>query len=88
MGNADKAILAPRKLIIERRTLQNHAHVGQRTTEKRGEVVDPLVGQIQLADLEVDILDIVLAEIAAAIVELDDLADRVLSTVVKKFYFD
>ena len=51
--------------------------------EKRGEVVDLLVGQIQPADLEVDIRGIVLAEIAAAIVELDDLADRALSTIVE-----
>jgi hypothetical protein len=32
-----------------------------------------LSGQVQLADLEVDVQDVVLAEVAAAIVELHDL---------------
>jgi RNA polymerase sigma factor (TIGR02999 family) len=44
--------------MIERCLLQRHAHVGQRTAEERDQIADLLLGQVQLADLEVDVLDV------------------------------
>ena len=69
--------------VVERSALTHDPQVRQRTAEKRDEVVDLLWGQVQLADLEVDVLDVVLAEVAAAVVELHHLANRALPAVVK-----
>src|SRR4029453_6729369 len=61
--------------MIEWRALLEHARVGQRSAQKCDEIVDLQRGQVQLADLEVDVEDVVLAEVAAAVVELHDLPD-------------
>src|SRR5262249_51483949 len=69
--------------VVERRALIPDARIGQRPAQKRDEIVDLLRSQIQFADLEVDVQGVVFAEVAAAIVELHDLADSALSAVVE-----
>jgi hypothetical protein len=54
--------------MIERAPLLEHTRVGQRPAGKRHEIIDSLRGQIQPADLDVDVVDVRLAEVAAAAV--------------------
>src|SRR5262245_25614924 len=69
--------------MVEWRALTHYPQVRERSAEERDEIVDLLCGQVQLADLEVDVLDVVLAKVAPAVVELHHLADRALPAVVK-----
>lgn len=69
--------------MVERCTLTDDSQVGQRPAQERDQIINLVFGQIELANLEVDVEDVVLAEVAAAIVELDNLPDGALAPVME-----
>ena len=67
---------------IERRSAIHHALIGE-SLEERDQIVEVLRRHVQLADLEVDELRVVLAEVATSVVEIHHLQQRRLTAVVE-----
>ena len=68
--------------VVERRAAIQHSLIGE-SPEERDQIIEVLRRQIQFSDLEVDELRIVLAEVAASIIEIHHLQQRRLPTVVE-----